>query len=81
MNPCELFWVQIEFLHEAVHVTPGEYLTQRRVHMAKMFLADSSQSITAIAHSLGYSSSQYFATIFKKLTGVTPRAYRAAGFK
>jgi AraC family L-rhamnose operon regulatory protein RhaS len=67
--------------HEEVHVTPGEYLTQRRVHKAKTLLADSSQSITAIAHALGYSSSQYFATIFKKLTGVTPRIYRTTGLK
>ena len=67
--------------HEEVHVTPGEYLTQRRIHKAKALLADPSQSITTIAHSLGYSSSQYFATIFKKITGVTPRAYRSTGLK
>ncbi len=67
--------------HEEVHVTPGEYLTQRRIHQAKGLLADPAQSITAIAHALGYSSSQYFATIFKKITGVTPRAYRSAGLK
>ncbi|MCP4451379.1 MAG: AraC family transcriptional regulator [Planctomycetes bacterium] len=67
--------------HEEVHVTPGEYLTQRRIHKAKALLADSSQSITAIAHALGYSSSQYFATIFKKITGVTPRVYRSTGLK
>ena len=30
----------------------------------------------AIAHALGYSSSQYFATTFKRVTGVTPRTYR-----
>lgn len=67
--------------HEELHVTPGEYLTQRRIHKAKSLLADTSRSITDIAHSLGYSSSQYFATIFKKTTGVTPRAYRAAKFR
>ncbi len=67
--------------YEEVHVTPGEYLTQRRIYQAKALLADPSQSITAIAHSLGYSSSQYFATIFKKITGVTPRVYRTTGLK
>lgn len=61
---------------EEIHVTPGEYLAQRRVHRAKELLGDPSVSITSIAHSLGYSSSQYFATIFKKTTGVTPRVYR-----
>ncbi len=67
--------------HEEVHVTPGEYLTQRRIHQAKVLLTDPAQSITAIAHALGYSSSQYFATIFKKITGVTPRVYRSTGLK
>ena len=70
-----------ERFHEEVHVTPCEYLTQRRIHQAKTLLANPSKSITAIAHSLGYSSSQYFATVFKKITGVTPRAYRTSDFE
>jgi len=62
--------------HEEVFMTPGEYLIQRRIHKAKIMLCDSAMSITTIAHALGYSSSQYFATAFKRVTGVTPRAYR-----
>lgn len=63
--------------HEEVFMTPGEYLIQRRIHRAKILLCDPAMSITTIAHALGYSSSQYFATAFKRVTGVTPRAYRA----
>ena len=62
--------------HEEVSMTPGEYLIQRRMHRAKRLLCDSAMSITAVAHALGYSSSQYFATAFKRVTGVTPRIYR-----
>ena len=61
---------------QEVHLTPGEYLTQQRMHRAKTLLRDPSLSVTTIAHSLGYSSSQYFATTFKRIAGVTPRAYR-----
>jgi len=61
---------------QEVHVTPGEYLTQQRMHRAKTLLRDPSLTVTAIAHALGYSSSQYFATTFKRVTGVTPRTYR-----
>ena len=61
---------------QEVHLTPGEYLTQQRMHRAKTLLGDPSLSVTAIAHSLGYSSSQYFATTFKRIAGVTPRVYR-----
>lgn len=63
--------------HEEVRVTPGEYLIQQRIHRAKTLLCDPAISITAVAHASGYCSSQYFSTTFKRITGVTPRAYRA----
>jgi AraC-like DNA-binding protein len=66
---------------QEVHVTPGEYLTQRRVHRAKTLLRDPSRTVTAIAHALGYSSSQYFATTFRRVTGVTPRTYRTTALR
>ena len=31
--------------------------------------------VTKIAYDLGYNSSQYFATVFKKHVGVSPKAY------
>lgn len=61
---------------EQLHLTPAEYVTQRRIEWAKELLADESLSITAIAHRLGYSSSQYFATIFKRSTGISPTQFR-----
>jgi AraC family transcriptional regulator len=63
--------------NEEVFMTPGQYLIQRRIHRAKILLCDSAMSITTIAHTLGYSSSQYFATTFKRVAGVTPHSYRA----
>jgi len=30
-----------------------------------------------VAHELGFSSSQYFATVFRRFTGLTPTQYRA----
>jgi len=33
-------------------------------------------TITAIAHTLGFSSSQHFARAFRQLTHTTPTAYR-----
>ena len=37
----------------------------------------SDASITELALSLGFSSSQYFATVFKQQVGLTPGAYRS----
>lgn len=63
------------FLNE-VGSTPGDYRTQRRLRTAKQLLRDNSLSITRIAYSLGYPTSQYFATVFKQRIGITPSQYR-----
>ena len=56
--------------------TPSVYTTRRRVDKAQDLLQDHALSIARIAYELGFSSSQYFATVFKKYTGMTPREYR-----
>lgn len=57
-------------------VPPGEYLTRRRVELAKTRLAQRRIGITALAFELGFSSSQYFATVFRRYTGCSPSAWR-----
>ena len=59
-----------------VGVPPGEYVARRRVDMAKERLEKHVASITDIAHELGFCSSQYFANVFNRYTGLTPRQYR-----
>jgi AraC family L-rhamnose operon regulatory protein RhaS len=56
--------------------TLHEYLIHRRVEEAHRRLSDTNEDITNIAHSLGFSSSQYFATVFRRETGMTPGEYR-----
>lgn len=54
-------------------VPPGEYIQRARIEEARRRLAVGNTSITKIAVDLGFSSSQYFATVFKRFTGVNPR--------
>ncbi|MHB1155978.1 MAG: helix-turn-helix domain-containing protein [Phycisphaerales bacterium] len=63
------------FLAE-VGLTPAEYRTHLRIRRAKQLLGQGDMTITRIAHQLGFSTSQYFATVFKKIVGMTPVAYR-----
>lgn len=63
------------FLQE-IGMTPSEYRTRRRVEQARDLLLLHDRSITAIAHGLGFSTSQYFATVFRKYVGLTPREFR-----
>lgn len=52
------------------------YIDDLRMSEAKWYLTNSNTSITEIALFLGYSSSNYFSTVFKQKFGVTPREYR-----
>lgn len=56
--------------------TPALYISALRVERAKLELENTDQSITDIAYNLGWSSGNYFCTVFKKLTGVSPLTYR-----
>ncbi len=57
-------------------LTPRDYLARLRLAEARRRLAAESGDITALAFSLGFPSSQHFATTFKKHTGLTPSEYR-----
>jgi AraC-like DNA-binding protein len=54
--------------------TPRQYLNDLRIKKAQaMMLEDPSRSVTDVAFDCGFSSSQYFATTFRRMTGKTPR--------
>lgn len=56
--------------------TVGEYLTQVRVDKAKKLLRDPQYKFYDICYAIGYTDPSYFTKLFKKVTGVTPSAYR-----
>ena len=64
-----------EIFHEAFGITPKDYILRRKIMLAKKLL-HAGNDITDIAFSLGFSSSQNFATVFKKLTCLTPSQFR-----
>ena len=55
---------------------PHRWLMRRRVQRACEMLAQPRPSITEIAQTCGFASSQHFATVFKKARGVTPSQFR-----
>ncbi|MGL4736566.1 MAG: helix-turn-helix domain-containing protein [Cellulosilyticaceae bacterium] len=59
-----------------IGMPPGEYILRQKVKRAKVLLEEPSLSITDIAYQLGFSNSQYFATVFKRFSAVTPKEYR-----
>lgn len=62
---------------EYTNMSPIEFLIFRRIERASQaLLDDTSRSITEIALDHGFQSSQYFATMFRKQTGFSPREFR-----
>lgn len=61
---------------EAFGMPPASYMRLARLEHACSLLRESSLSTTEIAIRLGFSSSQHFATAFRKQYGVTPGVFR-----
>jgi len=57
-------------------IAPADFYLRRRIERACEWLREPARSLTGIGVALGFSSSQYFATAFKRITGETPSAYR-----
>jgi AraC-like DNA-binding protein/quercetin dioxygenase-like cupin family protein len=64
-----------------VGMPPGEYMLRRKIDAARERLARPDASVTGVALDLGFSSSQYFATAFRRYTLKTPSAFLRKGFQ
>ncbi|MBL8993701.1 MAG: helix-turn-helix transcriptional regulator, partial [Spirochaetia bacterium] len=60
---------------EATGIAPMEYLLRKKIESAKKALTRG-ESVTDVALELGFSSSQYFATAFRRFTGAVPSRYK-----
>lgn len=55
---------------------PIDYVQSLRVEEAKQLLETTGDATDAVAQSVGYEEPACFRRLFKRLTGVTPAAYR-----
>lgn len=80
-----------EIIANAVHISPHylhhifkdsigfsimEFVTIKRIEKSKDLLKSTKKKITEIASLVGIPNSQYFSTLFKKYTDMTPNQYR-----
>lgn len=68
-------WLHKLFVRET-GASPGDWARAQRFAEAKRRLATGTETCARIAHELGYSSGQVFATAFRKESGMTPSEYR-----
>lgn len=59
-------------------VAPLTYLTNWRMRLAERALADDVTPVSVVGRTLGYASESAFSHAFKRVTGRSPRTYRAA---
>lgn len=57
-------------------IAPREFILREKIEKAKLSLLDRRLSVTNIAMKYGFSTSQYFATVFKRFTQQSPRQFR-----
>lgn len=60
-------------------IAPHEFILRCKIEAAKKLLLDERRSVTDTAMELGFSSSQYFATVFRRFTHQTPIEFRTNG--
>lgn len=60
----------------ALGQAPVEFLIERRLDAARRMLRDTDRPVTEVALDCGFGDSNYFARLFRKMTGVTPSAFR-----
>ena len=57
--------------------SPAQYIRQVRLSRVKEALTNTSRPIRELAFEMGFENEDYFFTSFRRLTGMTPREYRA----
>lgn len=72
VHPVHLASVFRRFYHETI----GEYVQKRRVAHASKLLLDREMPLVDIAYSTGFSDQSHFTRVFKRVTGITPGAFR-----
>ncbi|WNQ12899.1 response regulator [Paenibacillus aurantius] len=60
--------------------TLNEYITELRIEKAKELLRDRNHKLYEITNEIGLTDTNYFSTLFKRYTGLTPSEYRVKHF-
>lgn len=67
------------FLHQfrnSMNISPYKYVLTVRIDKSKCMLKSSHLSILEVAQAVGFDNPQHFATVFKRIAGVSPSHYR-----
>ena len=60
---------------------PHRFVVQQRIARARALLATHEQSVAQISRLVGFRTPSHFTTVFRRVTGLTPGAYRTAALR
>lgn len=66
----------LRHFHQALGLSPMDYLMRLRIRKASELLRQTSLNITQVAFQVGFSDSNYFSRQFRKVAGHSPREFR-----
>jgi AraC family transcriptional regulator len=66
----------IDLFKQSMGMTPHQYVMQQRIERAKQLLRNRALAITEVTFACGFANQSHFTRLFRKQTGVTPKAYR-----
>jgi len=66
----------LEVFRKVYGISPRKYLSELKLHEAKVLIQQSNLSFSDIAERLGYSQLSHFSRQFKRWTGLSPMDYR-----
>jgi AraC family transcriptional regulator len=79
---ADLVGLSCGHLHRAFRATTGQtplaFINERRIQRAMIMLAQDHASVAEVSLRCGFLSPSHFARLFRRATGVSPAAYRAA---
>lgn len=67
----------LRLFHDVHGVTPHQYLSDRRICVAKQLLEESEMSVSEIALEVGFGGASAFGRMFKQQAGCSPTQYRS----
>lgn len=62
---------------QSMGLAPHQYVIKLRLKQAQVLLTTTELTILEISFRVGFKSQSHFTRLFRKLTGITPRAYRS----
>ncbi|MBE6354654.1 helix-turn-helix domain-containing protein [Treponema sp.] len=70
-----------KLFHSEVGITIAQYITNKKIEAAKNLLIYTDNTPVDISNYLSFSSESHFISVFKKITGLTPKKFRTIHFR